>query len=208
MNKQDYLTIKEFRRRSMKSDKTIRRLIETKKSYTSETGSSLVIKEKGRVHLHKDLLSLYVSEFYLWLEQDGYIRKKIKSINEYAEFFGKQEWTWFCHASYEKPHNVLTCHSIMNRFFDRLQKKFPAYTFRLLFASEKNPADNGYHNHFLLYSTDGNQDPRVKVYADSYFRSNGIGALAKIEPYKKELNGINYILKEISMVPDGWDILP
>lgn len=208
MNTNDYLPVNEFRRRSMKSDKTVRRLIEKKKAHSSESGVGLIVKEKGRIRLHKELLSLYVSDYYLWLEQNGYIRKKTKAINEYAEFFKTLKWTWFCHVSYEKPYNVLTCHSIMNRFFERLQSKFPAYTFRMLFASERNPSDNGYHNHFVIYSTDGKHDPKVKDYADSYFRRKGIAALTEIVPYVEELNGVNYILKDISLVPDGWDILP
>jgi hypothetical protein len=204
----DYLTVKEFRRRAMKSDKTIRRLVNNKKSQSSQSGSLLIVKEKGRLYLHQELLSLYVSDFYLWLEQNRFLRRKTNIINDYAKFFKKFDWTWFCHVSYEKPYNVLACHSIMERFFERLQRKFPQYSFRLLFASEKNVADNGFHNHFVLYSTDGKHDYKVKEYADSFFRSRGIGALTKIERYDENLNGVNYILKDISLVPDGWDILP
>lgn len=208
MNANDYLTVKEFRHRSMKSDKTVRRLIENKKAHPSASGANLIVKEKGRLYLHKELLSLYVSDFYLWLEENGLIRKKTKAINEYADFFKKLDWTWYCHASYEKPYNVLTCHSIMNRLFERLQRKFPAYAFRMLFASEQNSTNIGYHNHFVIYSTDGHHDSKVKEYVDSYFRAKGIGALTKVERYDPAKNGVNYILKDIALVPDGWDILP
>ena len=158
----------------MKSDKTVRRLIEKKKAHSSESGVGLIVKEKGRIRLHKELLSLYVSDYYLWLERNGYIRSKTKAINENAEFFKTLKWTWFCYVSYEKPYNVLTCHSIMNRFFERLQSKFPAYTFRMLFASERNQiSDNGYHNHFVDRYLQWKDDPKVKDYADSYFPRKG-----------------------------------
>jgi hypothetical protein len=208
MNKQDYFTIKEFQRRSLKSDKTIRRLSKSKQSHTTHSGSPLVMKESGRIYLHKELLGLYVSAFYLWMEQNGFLRRKSREINEYAAYFSQQEWTWYCHASYEMPHNVLACHSIMERFFERLQSKFPQYSFRLLFASERNEADNGFHNHFVIYSSDGGKNTKMKEYSENYFRSKGIGAFTKIERYDPNLNGVNYILKDISLVPDGWDFLP
>jgi len=208
MNKQDYLTVKEFQRRSLKSDKTIRRLSKSKQSQTAPSGSLLVVKEKGRIFLHRELLGLYVSDFYLWMEQNGFLRRKTKEINEHAAFFRQFPWTWYCHVSYAMPRNVLVCHSIMERFFVRLQHRFPQYSFQLLFASERNEADSGFHNHFVLYCSDDGKNTKVKEYTDSYFRGKGIGALTKIERYDPELNGVNYILKSISLVPDGWDILP
>lgn len=208
MNKQDYFTVKEFQRRSLKSDKTIRRLCKSKHSHITQSGSPLVMKEKGRIYLHRELLGLYVSDFYLWMEHNGFLRRKTREINEHAAFFRQYPWTWYCHASYELPRNELACHSIMERYFERLQSRFPQYKFRLLYASEKNTYDNGFHNHFVLYCSDHGKNAKVKEYTDSYFRSKGIGALTKVERYDPDLNGVNYILKDISLVPDGWDFLP
>lgn len=192
----------------MKSDKTIRRLSKSKQSQTTQSGLALVMKEKGRIYLHRELLGLYVSDFYLWMEHNRLLRRRTKEINEPSAFFRQFLWTWYCHVSYEIPRNELACHNIMERYFERLQNRFQQYTFRLLYASERNKADNGFHNHFVLYSSDGGNNIKVKEYTDSYFRSKGIGALTKIERYDPELNGVNYILKDIALVTDGWDILP
>ncbi len=208
MSNSDYLSVKEFRRRSMKSDKTVRRLSKSKELQTAQSGSALVMKENGRIYLHKELLGLFVSDFYLWMEHNGFLRRKTKEINEQAAFFRQFPWTWYCHASYKLSRNELACHSIMERYFERLQNKFPQYTFRLLFASERNAEDNGFHNHFVIYCSDGGKNIKVKEYTEDYFRSKGIGALTKIERYDPALNGVNYILKDIALVPDGWDILP
>jgi len=205
-NLKDYLTVKDFMRRSMKSEKTVRRLITKERESVNASGAKLVKLENRKWYLHKELLNHFVSDYYLMMEQNRLITRENKPVNEYAEFFDQMEWTWYGHISYEKSYPELACRSIMTRFFERLICKFPDRQFRMLFVTEHNPSGSGHHNHYVLFCSGGSSQ-RVKQYADSYFRKNRI-AITQIEPYRKELHGVNYITKELKLVTDGWDILP
>ena len=76
----------------------------------------------------------------------------------------------------------------------------------VFFTVEQNPDLSGYHPHFLLWLAD--DKTAIKQFTENSLRGKKDNQTVNtfLEPFNPEC-GVAYILKEISLNPDGFDLI-
>jgi hypothetical protein len=90
----------------------------------------------------------------------------------------------------------------------KLATKYKGNEFRLFFTVEQNSDCNGYHAHFLLW-TDANDKTKIKHFTENKLRGKNENQTVNtyLERFNPEEGGVAYILKEINLNPDGYDLI-
>jgi len=96
----------------------------------------------------------------------------------------------------------------MEHFGRKLAIKFKGNEIRLFYTMEKNPDLSGYHAHFLLW-LDAEDKTAIKLFTENSLRGKSDKQTVNtfIECFNPDEGGVGYILKEINLNPDGFDLI-
>lgn len=144
------------------------------------------------------------------------IRKKNltgRTRSEYIQFL--QYFDWDIIGSF-RPVNAKSIQSIrnlMDGFNKALQIRFPEAKIIFWYNIEKNPDCSGYHAHYVLKCSFVNTDTVKKwivKYLGKYEYSstgNTLEASIHVDYFRHDGNWLEYITKQITQMPDGYDLL-
>ena len=150
---------------------------------------------------------IYVSPAIAMLANENY--SKIDTINgSYEKYLRSFEWDYFCCIAFEWELSQKTVKARMERFFDKLGKKYKTAAIRLFYACEANKSRGGYHVHFVLW-IDVADKLAIRSFIKRHFEGTGGKASANtdVQEYDMMKGGIGYLLKQMAVNPDGYDFL-
>jgi hypothetical protein len=127
----------------------------------------------------------------------------------YARYLKKYDWKIWGSVNFNEIMSQIQIRDIANLYFESMKKKFPNIKFTFFFATELNSFRDGYHLHYLLDFDNENDFKRILFASESFFKRKRkkLAANTLIEKFDKEKDGISYILKQIKMLPDGYDVM-
>jgi hypothetical protein len=94
----------------------------------------------------------------------------------------------------------------MERLGKKLATKYKGNEVRLFYTVEQNPDLSGYHAHFLLW-LDAEDKTAIKQFTETSLRGKSINVNTYLEHNNPNEGGVAYILKEINLNPDGYDLI-
>ncbi len=159
------------------------------------------------LYVYRLMNKLFVSEALLSLNLDSL--KKTKDIKgNYLAYLSGFEWDYFGCVRYAHKLQLNSVKERMERLGKTLATKYKGNEVRLFYTVEQNPNLSGYHAHFLLW-TDAENKAELKRFAENSLRgkSNVLTVNTYIKQFYPEEGGVAYILKEISLNPDGFDLI-
>ncbi len=71
---------------------------------------------------------------------------------------------------------------------------------------EQNPDLSGYHAHFLLW-LDSEDKTAIKQFTQNSLRGKNVNVNTYLERFNPDEGGVAYVLKEINLNPDGFDLI-
>lgn len=190
-----YYPLESFKKKLNTSDSTVRRMIDRVKDERSE-----------------HLFFLFCGKYYLSLVlAEPAFKKELNKKNirqNYNRYLKKYDWQLFGAVNFNLSLDIANIRQIMERFFNELKVKLPLESITLFFATEINSDRSGFHVHFLIDYNNAVSGKKIKSFCATYFkkRSKRIAADLLIEEFDRGKGGINYILKQINLFPDGYDI--
>lgn len=204
-----YISLNDFVFESLTADSTIRKFIKEIKRYNSV----LVRKIKNKYFLSKELLGYFkypykisVSYFLYLLRNPGKRKNEVLLSTSWKEYLYDVEWDIWGHINYEQDLSLEECMFQFYKLNKTLRKKFGSGV-KLFVTTERNKGGRkGFHNHFVLCSSDKTRIGFIKSTIDSFFRRNDL-AITDVTKYIPDLGGLNYILKEIEILKDGYDLI-
>ena len=117
--------------------------------------------------------------------------------------FWQMQWDIFVTVSYKDEVSSISCHRKMNKLFDSIKHEYGHESnFRMLFTSEEYKVRDGYHNHFVLHSSNKKLLPELRNHISHQFRFDHV----TIEGYDKYKPGVYYICKN-GLKGESWDYL-
>ena len=124
----------------------------------------------------------------------------------WENFLRTFDWHYFATVRYSKKNSLLSARKHMETFFNVLSLIYPQNKLRMFFTTESND-EGGFHNHFILW-TDIKSAKSVTGTFEKHFRGKGSVSFAntKINKYDPNQGGIGYILKELQIRKDGYDL--
>jgi hypothetical protein len=96
----------------------------------------------------------------------------------------------------------------MERLGKKLATKYKGNEIRLFYTVEQNPDLSGYHAHFLLW-LDVDDKTAIKQFTEKSLRGKSDNQTVNtfMERFNPNEGGVAYILKEINLNPDGFDLI-
>jgi hypothetical protein len=167
----------------------------------------LLERSNFALYVYRLMNKLFVSEALLSLNLDSL--KKTKDIKgNYLAYLSGFEWDYFGCVRYAHQMQLNTVKMRMERLAKKLATKFKQNEIRLFYTIERNPDKDGYHAHFLLW-TDADDKTAMKQFAENSLRGKSDNQTVNtfMEPFNPDEGGVAYILKEINLNPDGYDLI-
>lgn len=116
----------------------------------------------------------------------------------------KQKWDFACVTNYKQELQISDCVERMKGVNELLNEKFPKAGITMFYTTEANPENEGYHNHLVL-SFNTTKTPSLTSIRKALSNAGTSVPWAKVyDPTKKY---IDYIVKEIDQIPDGWNVI-
>jgi hypothetical protein len=204
-----YISLNDFILESKRSDSTIRKFIKE----IGMVNSTWVRTIKNRYYLNKRLLEYFLVpykmsvSYFVFTYLNKSKRSKTRSLSEsMLDHLKNKEWNYFGHISYEKETSMMDCMYLFDKVIKRI-KKMVKCDVEIFYTSERNKIRNkGYHSHFVLYTSNLDENENIKNIIESFFRRNALG-LTDITKYIKELDGLKYIMKDINVIKDGYGLI-
>jgi hypothetical protein len=218
----NYISLTDFMLIVHKSESTIRRFIKE----VLVSSNSLIIKIKNKYYMDKVLLDYFkypysyrISVSYFIFKIIQYPKMKVKKEKMKEEAFSQFEpyyesmyadlsrvsWNLFGHVSYHREISLVDCIYVFEKLYRKLKRKFGSQIY-LFYTTEKDKSRRGHHNHFLLYAFERDTLPGIKCFIDAFFRKNYF-ALTDVRIYDREKDGLRYIMKDIQIINDGFELL-
>jgi hypothetical protein len=148
---------------------------------------------------------LFVSEALLNLNLDSF--KKTKDIKgNYLVYLSGFEWDFFGCVRYAHKLQLNSVKERMERLGKKLANKYKGNEVRLFYTVEQNPDLSGYHAHFLLW-LDADDKTAIKQFAENSLRGKSLNGNTYLERFNQNEGGVAYVLKEINLYPDGYDLV-
>jgi len=96
----------------------------------------------------------------------------------------------------------------MERIGKKLATKYKGNEIRLFYTVEQNPDLSGSHAHFLLW-LDADDKTAIKQFTEKSLRGKSDNQTVNtfMERFNPNEGGVAYILKEINLNPDGFDLI-
>ena len=97
---------------------------------------------------------------------------------------------------------------LKERLGKKLASKYKGNEIQLFYTVEQNPVLSGYHAHFLLW-LDEEDKTAIKQFAENTLRGNSDNQTVNtyLERFNPDEGAVAYILKEINLNPDGFDLI-
>jgi hypothetical protein len=116
------------------------------------------------------------------------------------------QWNFFGSVRYAHKLQLNSVKERMERLGKKLATKYKRNEVRLFYTVEQNPDLSGYHAHFLLW-----QNAEDKTAIKQFIENSLRGKIVNVNPYLERFNpdegGVAYILKDINLNPDGYDLI-
>ncbi|MGD0755920.1 MAG: hypothetical protein ABR927_12755 [Bacteroidales bacterium] len=204
-----YVSLKDFRIESKISESTIRNFIKEVLRFSKD----LVRIIKNKYYLSKELVKYFkypykmsVSYYLFLLRNKGKRKNEVLLSTSWKEYLYDIKWDLWGHINYEPDLTIIDCMFQFYKVEKILRKEFGPGV-KLFFTTERNKGGRkGFHNHFVLYSSDKSLLGSIKITIDLFFRRNGL-SVTDVEKYIKEKKGLRYIMKEIDIIKDGYGLI-
>ncbi len=150
---------------------------------------------------------LFVSEALLNFDVSSF--KKTKDIKgNYLAYLSGFEWDFFGCVSYAHKLQLTSVKERLERLGKKLATKYKGNEIRLFYTVEQNPDLSGYHAHFLLW-LDAEDKTAIKQFTENSLRGKSDSQMVNtfIERFNPNEGGVAYVLKEINLSPDGYDLI-
>ena len=167
----------------------------------------LLERSNFAMYFYRLMNKLFVSEALLNFDVSSF--KKTKDIKgNYLAYLSGFEWDCFGCVRYAHKLQMNSVKISMERLGKKLATKYKENEIRLFYAVEQNPDFSGYHAHFLLWS-DSENKTELKRFTENSLRGKSDEQTVNtyLEPFNPEEGGVVYVLKEISLNPDGFDLI-
>ena len=167
----------------------------------------LLERSNFALYVYRLMNKLFVSEALLKLNLDSF--KKIKDIKgNYLAYLSGFEWNYFGCVRYAHKLQMNSIKIRMELLGKKLATKYKENEIRLFYTIERKPDESGYPAHFLLWS-DSEKKVELKRFAENGLRGKSDVQTVNtyLELFNPEEGGVAYILKEISLNPDGFDLI-
>jgi len=167
----------------------------------------LLERSNFAMYFYRLMNKLFVSEALLNFDVSSF--KKTKDIKgNYLAYLSGFEWDCFGCVRYAHKLQLNSVKIRMERLGKKLATKYKENEIRLFYAVEQNPDFSGYHAHFLLWS-DSENKTELKRFAENSLRGKSDEQMVNtfMERFNPNEGGVAYILKEINLNPDGFDLI-
>lgn len=150
----------------------------------------------------------YISPLFDTLDKKEYSEKGSLKGNYYS-YLNRFFWDYFGCVAFENELSVVTLKKRMESYFNLLVSKMKGIELRMFYVIEENPNRGGYHAHFILKIGDDSMIEKTLKISEKHFDGKGKKKYAdlKMDPFISGKGGIEYILKDIDVVKDGYDLL-
>jgi hypothetical protein len=149
---------------------------------------------------------LYVSPHLLI-----YLKRHLSHLTnlEYAWMCNRYTWDIVGTIRLEQYMTPKACRDLMERLFNRLCNKFLNTPHYLFFVTEQNPGCDGYHSHFVYGNHNHPQWDEVSSVINKVLQPYGgnIQRRSLLEKINQKDYFIEYMVKQIHKMPDGYDWL-
>lgn len=148
-----------------------------------------------------------MSEALLNLNLDSF--KKSKDIKgNYLAYLSGFEWDFFGCVRYAHKLQLNSVKDRMERLGKKLATKYKWNEIRLFYTVEQNTDLSGYHAHFLLW-LDAEDRTAIKQFTENSLRGKSDNHTVNtfMDRFNPNEGGVAYILKDINLNPDGYDLL-
>lgn len=204
-----YVSINDFKVKSKISESTIRTFIKEVLRFNQD----LIRIIKNKFYLSLELLDYFKNphrmsvSYYLFLLRNRNKKKnKVLLSTSWKEYLCTTKWDMFGHVNYEHDLSLEDCMFYFYRV-EKILKRKVGHGIKLFYTTEKNKGGRkGFHNHFVLYTSDKSKLGFIKNIIDSFFRKDGL-SITDIGRYIMEKKGLKYILKEVDDIKDGYDLI-
>lgn len=167
----------------------------------------LLERSNFALYVYRLMNKLFVSEALLNLNLDSF--KKSKDIKgNYLAYLSGFEWDFFGCVRYAHKLQLNSVKERMERLGKKVATKYKDNEIRLFYTVEHNPNLSGYHAHFLLW-LDADDKTAIKQFTENSLRGNSDNQTVNtfMERFNPNEGGVAYILKEINLNPDGFDLI-
>lgn len=115
----------------------------------------------------------------------------------------EMNWTFFGTIAYSSDLDKKVCYRLMCTMYNELESKYgDAIDLRLFFTTEPFKVRNGYHNHFVIYTSNSFYAESIAEDIREFFSYDRVDIVG----YDKYKAGLFYMTKE-GLVNEDWDIL-
>jgi hypothetical protein len=145
----------------------------------------------------------------------GINKKNLNGRNrgDYIQFLAMFNWDIIGTVRPRNAKTVTSVRSLMDGLNNALKKRYKDHTITIWYNVEQNPDLSGYHAHFVLKTNYKNNDAIqkwLKHYLGKYETSkteNTIDSSVHIDRFQVNDDWLEYITKQIEIMPDGYDLL-
>lgn len=167
----------------------------------------LLERSNFAMYFYRLMNKLFVSEALLNFDVSSF--KKTKDIKgNYLAYLSGFEWDYFGCVRYSYKLQLNSVKERMERLGKKLATKYKGNEVRLFYTVEQNPDLSGYHAHFLLW-LDEDDKTAIKQFTENSIRGKNDNHTVNtfMERFNPNEGGVAYILKEINLNPDGFDLI-
>lgn len=167
----------------------------------------LLERSNFAMYFYRLMNKLFVSEALLNFDMNSF--KKTKDIKgNYLAYLSGFEWDFFGCVRYAHKLQLNSVKERMERLGKKLATKYKGNEIRLFYTVEQNADLSGYHAHFLLW-LDADDKTAIKKFTENSLRGKNDNHTVNtyLERFNPDEGGVAYILKEINLNPDGFDLI-
>jgi hypothetical protein len=193
----EYVELREYANRHGISESKIRRQI---KIASGIRNRPLFVKVAGKYFISDELLTRN-------------LQRPLSAKNElkdgYRTFLRQTNWHVFACLNFSRNLSLETVRKKIELFHKKSCANFPRDNVKIFYALHLNDDRYGYHVHFLVSFNFPETYTDFKRYSQRYFESHSKKQLSDlyITKFDSTEDGIGYILRKITQVPDGYDLL-
>ena len=178
------------------SESTIRRMI---KSASGNRQDRLFVVCNGKYFVHDLLAEKAFRNLPTNLNHKQGIKRFLQMYN----------WTFMASVNFRNGYGEISTRQRMEAFFRKLRVKFSRTNISFFFVTERNSSRDGMHSHFLLSIGEEYPQANVQDFIEKHFKGYGEEQYANVlvEEFDQCKDGIGYLLKELKLQPDGYDLL-
>jgi hypothetical protein len=115
----------------------------------------------------------------------------------------EMEWTFFGTIAYSSDLDKKVCYRLMNTMYNELESRYGDITdLRLFFTTEPFDVRNGYHNHFVINTSNTMLAESIAEDITEFFKYDRVDIVG----YDKYKAGLFYMTKK-GLINEDWDIL-